>query len=213
MRLPAYEVFNGSTHLIGVGLAILALQILMRAAEGTLAVAAFALYGSTLVLLYLMSSTYHLLSVTPDAKKLLGLLDRTSIYLVVAGTYTPPALLLFGARWGLAFLAVVWALAFTGIVLSVTKPGMRPGAVTGLYVGMGWLGVLAVKPLLDAVPLDGLLWLLAGGVVYTIGAVIYVTQKVNPWPRFVGAHGVWHLFVLAGSFAHFVFMLAYVAAA
>lgn len=200
------EIANAITHGLGVALSIaafIALVLLARAYGTTLHVVSVAVYGATLVLLYSASTLYHSLSNT-RACKVFKIIDHASIYLLIAGTYTPFTLVTLRGPWGWSLFGVVWGLAVLGVALEALWV-YRPKWVSGVvYLGMGWLIVVAIKPLLAALPPTGWQLLLAGGLAYTFGVVFYVLKKV-PY-----MHAVWHLWVLAGSACHFFAVLLYV---
>ena len=202
------EKFNSVTHLVGAALAIAALSILVTVAtlEGDITkVVSFAIYGSTLVLLYGFSTIYHSIR-NRRAKAILQKLDHNAIYLLIAGTYTPIALVTLNGTWGWTLFGISWALALIGIAQELTLGRKTRRLSMVLYVLMGWLALVALQPLVEAMPLPGLAWLVGGGVVYSGGIYFYA----------LGDHckhynGIWHLFVLGGSVCHFFCMLLYVA--
>ncbi len=200
------EIANAVLHGLGValGIAALAVLVVLSAIRGTAwHVVATSVYGATLVLLYLCSTLYH--AAAPSGpKQLFEIFDHAAIYLLIAGTYTPFALVTVGGAWGWSIFGLVWGLAAVGVVVQVVFPGRMRGLMTGLYVAMGWLVVVAAKPLLESLPPAGLAWLLGGGVVYSAGVFFYYKK------RFAFSHAVWHLFVLGGSVCHFFAILLYV---
>lgn len=204
------EPFNAVSHGVGALAAVVGLVYLVWTAEGALARTSFALYGASLILLYLASTLYHGLPVGPEGQRVLRRIDHSAIYLLIAGSYTPVCLLAAPPAWGWSIFGVVWGLALTGIVLRNLGPTMPRWLYTMLYIAMGWTAVVAVGPLIDTFSWAALAWLVAGGLAYTIGAVLYATEWPDILPRHVGSHGIWHLFVLAGSVFHFVFIAAYV---
>ena len=166
--------------------------------------ASFAVYGATLVLLYLFSTLYH--SVRGRAKGVLRKLDHCAIYLLIAGTYTPFALVTLRGAWGWSIFGAVWGLAVVGIVQECwLARGARPVSLA-IYLVMGWLALVAFVPLLDALQWRGMLWVAAGGLVYTAGIAFYLLDERVPH-----FHGIWHLFVLGGSATHFSAVVALVA--
>lgn len=202
------ERFNAISHLIGAALAVSGLSILMTLAvqQGSLLKGlSFGVYGATLVLLYGFSTLYHAVR-TPHVKAVLQKLDHHAIYLLIAGTYTPIALVTLQGTWGWTLFGLIWGLAVAG-VLQEHFLGRRTRKLSLLlYALMGWLVVIAWKPLNQALPAGGMAWLLAGGLAYSAGVYFYVqSHKVRH------GHGIWHLFVLAGSLCHFLCMLLYVA--
>jgi hemolysin III len=205
------DPISGLTHGASTLLALAGLVVLLVVSPPNwLARAALLAYGLSLVLLFAASSTYHLVKTSPARELLLRKLDHTAIFLLIAGTYTPVcAIVLSGAlRWGL--LAVIWSLAAAGIALKFAFMRMPRWLSVVIYVAMGWLGVIGLGPLFQRVPLAGIGWLVAGGLLYTAGAVVYATKRLNFFPGIFGFHEVWHLFVSAASAAHFVFVLTYV---
>jgi hemolysin III len=208
------DPFPGLSHLFGVVLSAAGLVVLLVAADGRpLHVIGFAVYGATLILLYLASTLAHCVHCSPRAEDRLERFDYAAIFLLIAGTYTPVCLVTLRGVWGWAILAAEWAMAALGIVSVVAFRTLKSWPRVLIYLCMGWLAVAAAVagPLLSALPAGGLAWLLAGGVAYSLGAVVFITDRPNLWPgRFV-AHDLWHVMVLAGSACHFVLMLRFVA--
>lgn len=200
------ERFNALTHLVGAVLAFVgavALIVLAMLDGDPWKLASVSIYGATLVLLYSISTLYH--SLRGRAKNILRELDHHSIYLLIAGTYTPFCLVTLRGPWGWTLLGVVWSLAMLGIFQeSRSKGGARILSVV-IYVVMGWAALAAIAELLHALGPAGFFWLLAGGLFYTFGIVFYVIDT-----RLTHAHGIWHLFVIAGSASHYVAILRYV---
>ena len=197
------ERFNSISHLVGAVLALIGATVLvtLASAEGSAPrIVSFSIYGVTLFLLYLFSTLYH--SLRGRAKQVFQTLDHHAIYLLIAGTYTPFTLLALQGATGWWMFGAVWSLALLGIVLdSLPRKGPRILALF-IYLGMGWLVLFALDPLIAALPPGGFWWLLAGGLFYTVGIVFYVLDNRHPW-----CHGIWHLFVLAGSISHYVTIL------
>ncbi|GAB7127240.1 PAQR family membrane homeostasis protein TrhA [Amantichitinum ursilacus] len=200
------ERFNGYSHLVGAILSVIGLVVLVVYSSiysDAWKIVSTAIYGATLVLLYTISTLYH--SLRGPAKAVFQRLDHCAIYLLIAGSYTPFALVTLRGPWGWTLFGVNWALAVIGIVQELWI-GKRTRLFSMLiYVLMGWLVVFAFKPLMAALPPAGLYWLAAGGVVYTVGIVFFLfDEKVKHF------HGIWHLFVLAGSACQFVSIFGYV---
>ncbi len=201
------ERFNGYTHLGGALLATAGATVLivLAALKGDpWRITAFAVYGATLVFLYAASTLYH--STRGRAKAVLRKIDHTAIYLLIAGTYTPFTLVTLNGAWGWTLFGLVWGLAIVGIVqeLLLARGARIPSLV--IYLVMGWLAVIAVVPLTESLGWAGLAWMAAGGVIYTAGIVFYVfDEKVRHF------HGIWHLFVLAGSIVHYAAVVLFVA--
>jgi hemolysin III len=200
------ERFNAFTHLIGAILALIgsAVLIVLAAREGDFwKLVSISIYGATLVLLYSLSTLYH--SMRGRAKAILRKLDHHSIYLLIAGSYTPFCLVTLRGPWGWTLLGIVWSLAVIGSAEEFRpKRDSRIFSII-LYALMGWMVLVALNPLIKALGPMGLFWLVAGGLFYTIGIAFYALSK-----RMTHAHGIWHLFVLAGSGAHYIAILRYV---
>jgi hemolysin III len=200
------EIANSITHGLGVVLSIAGLAVLAAFASlhGTVwHVVSSCIYGATQILLYTASTLYHSIPL-PRAKAVLRIFDHSAIFLLIAGTYTPFALVNLRGPWGWSLLAVVWTLALAGIAMQGILIRQK-ALVTALpYVGMGWVAIIGIKPMLDAVAPGGLALLLAGGLAYTLGVFFYV------WRRLPYHHAIWHLFVLAGSAFHYFAVLFYV---
>jgi len=201
------ELAHSVTHGVGLALSVAGLVVLvvLTARTGDLwRIVACAIYATTLVMLYAASTLYHALSIT-RARPVFHVLDHSAIFLLIAGTYTPFALVTLRGPWGWTILGIVWGIAIAGVTLKAVFGPRWPILSTALYIGMGWTVVIAVKPLLAAAPAGALAWLLAGGLAYTGGVTFYA------WTRLRYSHAVWHLFVLAGSICHYIAVLRYVA--
>lgn len=201
------EIFNSVTHLVGSLFAAAGLVVLVVAGVRTAdpwKIGSFAVYGVALVALYLFSTLYHSLDGRP--KRVFRKLDHTSIYVLIAGTYTPFALVSLRGPLGYALFGVVWTLAAAGILQEFLMRRRLRGLSVFLYLFMGWLAVLAFVPLLRAIGWAGMIWLFAGGVLYTAGVFFYLVDE-----KYAHSHGVFHLFVLGGSVLHFVVVLRFIA--
>lgn len=200
------EKFNAWTHLAGGVLALIgAVWLLALAAmDGDLTkIVSVAIYGFTLVLLYSASTLYH--SVRGRAKTIMQKLDHLSIYLLIAGSYTPFCLVTLRGSWGWWLFGIVWSLAVIGMLQEIKPRSEARVLSVVIYAVMGWIVLVAVKPLLAALGTAGFSWLVAGGVLYTVGIIFYAyDQRFRHW------HGIWHLFVMAGSLLHFVAILRHV---
>lgn len=200
------EVFNSITHGIGALLSIAALVLLVVYAKSygnANHVVSFAIFGGTLILLYSASTLYHSFQ-NPRIKKAFKILDHSCIYLLIAGTYTPFLLVALSGKLGWTMLGVIWLLALAGVVLKVFFVHRFKIISTIAYVLMGWIIVLAIKPLVDSLPWGGIVWLIAGGLSYTLGVIFYL------WKSLPFNHAIWHLFVLGGSVCHFFAVFFYV---
>lgn len=209
-RLPPSEVFNLASHLAGALAALVGLVWLVSRASGALATAAVAVYGASLVVLYSASTLHHAIPPTPGRRHVLRRLDHVSIYLLIMGTYAPPCLLALPRNVGLPILGVVWAAGLVGITLKIFRPFTGRWVTIAMYVAMGWAVVAAIPFAWQSLAGPGVALLLAGGIVYTVGAVVYATQKPDPFPRHLGFHGVWHIMVIVASVLHFWFIARYV---
>ncbi|WP_455204347.1 PAQR family membrane homeostasis protein TrhA [Kaarinaea lacus] len=200
------EKLNSITHLLGAiaGLAGMVVLVVMASLKGDpWKVVSFSIYGATLFLLYLISTLYH--SLRGKAKNVFQVLDHQAIYLLIAGTYTPFTLVSLRGAWGWSLFGTIWGIAVLGMVIDALPFKGRRIIPVIIYIIMGWLILIALKPMLAALPWEGFKWLAYGGALYTIGIVFFALSD-----RFTYAHGIWHLFVLAGSISHFVAIYIYV---
>lgn len=217
-RLPGLgwlrEPINALTHAVGVVLGAAGLVLLLVLADGDpLRTASAVVYGVSLIVLYLASTLLHALRVGSRTLRALRIFDHAAIFVLIAGSYTPLTLVTLQERngtLGWSLFGVVWGLALLGVLFKLVWIGAPRWISTGLYLLLGWLAVLAIGPLFAALPAPALGWLLAGGLAYSVGAVVYATQRPNPVPGVFGYHEIWHLFVLAGSAFHFVLIARYV---
>ena len=205
-RISREELVNSLTHGFGLTLSIAGFAVLLILAildGGALRIVSCSVYGFTLVLLYTASTLYH--SARPGSlKNALQVLDHSSIYLLIAGTYTPVTLVILRGAWGWTLFGLVWGVSLLGILLRIFFARYFNAVSIGLYVLTGWLVVIAIKPLLADVPLHGLLWIMAGGLFYMLGIVFYA------WRKLPYNHAVWHVCVLGGSVCHYFAILFYV---
>jgi len=208
------EPANALTHLIGLVLAIAGMVTLIVVSVGDpWRLASALVFGASMVLLYSASTLLHGVRAGPGVIKRLRVFDHAAIFVLIAGTYTPITLVslrVVSPAWSWALFGTVWGLALLGVLFKVLWIGAPRWLSVALYVALGWLAVVALAPLLAALPLGALVWLLAGGLFYTGGAIIYARKRPDPWPDTFGFHALWHLFVLAGTACHFVMVLAYV---
>lgn len=199
------EIANSITHGIGaaLGVAALALLVVFGSIRGDAwRIVGFSIYGATLIVLYISSALYHALT-APRAKRVFWALDHSSIYLLIAGTYTPVILATMRDAWGWTIFGLIWAMAAGGIVFRIFASGKLKLISVLLYVAMGWLAIIAIEPMVRMLPAGLIAWLLVGGACYTLGVAFYL------WKRLPFGHAVWHLFVLAGSISHFFGMMLY----
>ena len=203
---PKEEKLNVISHAIGLVLSVLALVLLVvySAKEGSAwHIVSFSIYGASLIVLYSASTFYHY-SKTPKLRHRLNVFDHAAIYVLIAGTYTPFTLVVLKGWVGWTIFGVSWGLALTGIILKLFFTGRYDKISTIAYVLMGWLIIFAIKPLVNNLPFEGFMWLLSGGIFYTIGALLYSIKKLNY------NHAIFHIFVLLGSFSHFIAVFFYV---
>lgn len=202
------EIANSISHGAGLLAAIIGIPVLIvhAARHGdAIFIAACSLFSLTIVLMYFASTLYHALPVG-KAKRVFKVLDHSSIYLLIAGTYAPFTLGVLRGPWGWTLFGIVWGLAVAGVALKASGKASNPILSTAVYLLMGWVVVIAVNPLFTRVPTAGLLWLLAGGLCYTGGVVFFATDSQLRY-----GHAVWHLFVLAGTVCHYFAVLWYAA--
>jgi hemolysin III len=200
------EIANSITHGIGAALATAALVILVvfAAIRGDAwQVVSFSIYGVSLIVMYTSSTLYHAFS-NPKVKNYFRIMDHSSIFLLIAGTYTPITLIsLRGTGWGWTIFGIIWGLAILGIVFKLAFWGNLEKLSVVFYILMGWLVVIAIKPMVTNLPMGLLIWIAIGGLCYTLGIIFYA------WTKLPYSHAIWHLFVLAGSISHFFGILLY----
>jgi hemolysin III len=200
------ELANSITHGVGLALSVagfIILLVLSIMKGSAWHIAGCGVFGVTLILAYLASTLYHSLH-RSKIKGVLQILDHSAIYLLIAGTYTPFTLVSLRGLWGWTLFGLVWTLSVAGIIFKFLHGDRYKIISTVGYVALGWIAVIAIKPLFAAVPTGGIAWLLAGGLCYTVGVVFFA------WKRLPFSHAVWHVFVLAGSICHYFAVLFYV---
>ena len=200
------EQANFITHAAGLILALGAVYFLLQTTNSSsdeLRKISFSIYGLTVIFLFASSTCYHATSAFP-LKRVLQIVDHIAIYFLIAGTYTPFLMVPLRGNWGWTLLIIIWTLAIGGSILKLWYTGKYQRISTAVYLGMGWLAVVAIKPMVASVPAVGLMWLVIGGLCYTVGVYFYNKRS---W-RF--HHAIWHLFVLAGSSCHFIAISKYI---
>ncbi len=200
------EIANSITHGIGVLLAIIGLVAMMITAGkyGTAShIVSSSIFGATLILLYLASTLYHSIPGV-RVKQILKTIDHSAIFLLIAGSYTPFVLVSLRGAWGWSLFGTIWGLAIAGIVIQLTPLAKIKVLSVGLYLAMGWVAIIAVKPMVAALNMSGFTLLLLGGITYSIGVIFYA------WKKLPYGHAIWHLFVLGGSIFHFFTVYYYV---
>ena len=210
MYTKGEDIANSITHGLGILFGIVALVILLVFSinkEDTISIVAFSIYGACLILMYLSSTLYHSIK-NEKAKRILRVFDHSSIYLFIAGTYTPIALLTMEGKLRIGIMIGIWSIAIFGVIFKITTFGKfdkYKGISLAIYIGMGWLSIFTIKPMIRMTSLNFFLWILGGGLVYTIGTIFYSIKKI-PYN-----HAIWHLFVLGGTVLHFMGIFLYLA--
>jgi hemolysin III len=206
MAFKVRDPISAFTHLAGAAAAVVGLFILLslndeHSLPGTISLV---VYGASLFIMFASSTTYHFVTAGPHVVQILRKVDHSAIYLLIAGTYTPFCVIAFSGFWQTGFLALIWLLAIAGIIVKVFFIHAPRWVTAGVYVIMGWMSVFATRDMLQALPANTMLWLLAGGLIYTAGAVVYITKRFDFIPGVLGFHEVWHGFVLLGAATHFM---------
>ena len=216
MQITIREPGSALTHFIAMLLAAFAAAPLLTKAAlyaGRESIIALSIFCVSMILLYGASATYHSLNLSERPLRIFRKIDHMMIFILIAGSYTPICLTVLGGKLGYTLLAVIWGLALFGMILKACWITCPKWFSSVIYIAMGWACVAVFGPLLQVLPTAAFLWLLAGGIIYTIGGVIYALKLplFNAKHEFFGSHEIFHLFVMAGSFCHFIFMYCYVA--
>ncbi len=204
---------SGLTHFIGAILAIVGLILLIYKSVDPVRpwhLVTFSVFGTGLILLYTTSTLYHWLPFSEKGIQRMRRLDHMMIFILIAATYTPICLIPMRGPWGWSLFGSIWGLATLGILLKFFWLQAPRWFSTMIYILMGWLVVVGIWPLIQALKLGGFMWVLIGGLFYTVGAIIYALKKPDPWPNIFGFHEIFHIFVMLGSFSHFWVMYRYV---
>jgi len=205
---------SGLTHFIGAILSVVGLILLIYKSVDPVKpwhLVTFSVFGAGLILLYTSSTLYHWLPFSEKGIQRMRRLDHMMIFILIAATYTPICLIPMRGPWGWSLFGSVWGLATLGILLKFFWLQAPRWFSTMIYILMGWLVVVGIWPLIQALKLGGFMWVLIGGLFYTVGAIIYALKKPDPWPNIFGFHEIFHIFVMLGSFSHFWVMYRYVA--
>ncbi|HEY9151929.1 MAG TPA: hemolysin III family protein [Anaerolineales bacterium] len=206
------EPVNGLTHFFAAIVGVIGLIVLIVLGwKNILKEISFSVYGISLILLFAASATYHMVKAGPKIIEKLRKIDHSAIYVLIAGTYTPFCMVMFQGFWKWGLLALVWSLAVLGVALEVVLIKAPRWLRTGVYILMGWLCIAAIGEMLKVLPAGALVWLFTGGVIYTLGAIVYATKMLNFFPGKFGFHEVWHIFVILGAVAHFIAIAVYIA--
>jgi hemolysin III len=204
---------SGLTHFFAAILAVVGLIVLLILGYGEPSKEiTLLIYGLSLILMLSASATYHLVNAKPAILVWLRKMDHTSIYLLIAGSYTPICVHFFTGFWRDGFLAIIWGIALVGIIVKLFVIRAPRWVTAGIYLLMGWLSILAIGEMLTRMPAPALIWLALGGLAYTLGAIVYMLKKPDFIPGVFGFHEVWHIFVILGCLAHFILIAVFVAA-
>ncbi len=213
MNLKIKEPFSAVSHAIGAIFSVVALILLIRESVNPIKpwhIVSFSIFGSGMFLLYTASTLYHWLSVSSKLEQKLRTLDLAMIHVLIASTYTPVCLIPLRGAWGWSLFGVIWGLALFGILLKLFWKNLPVWFSITFYIFMGWLSIIAIVPMVRALEVGAIIWIFIGGFFYTVGAIILGLDKPNPFPKIFGAHELWHVFVLLGSFSHFMCMYNYI---
>jgi hemolysin III len=217
MVLRLREPVNGAIHCLGALLAVVGLVLLLVQSAGPVVkpwhMVTFSIFGAALIGLYLTSTLYHWLPLAADGIRRMRKLDHTMIFVLIAATYTPVCLIPLRGPWGWTLFGIVWSIAILGTIFKLFWLTAPRWLSTTIYVGMGWVALVAIWPLVQTMEVGGLVWLAAGGLFYSVGAVIYGLKRPNPVPGWFGFHEIFHVFCVLGSASHFWMMYRYVALA
>jgi len=194
---------------IAAGFGLAALLVIGR--DSLAKQASLLIYGAALILMFSASAAYHLIRAKPQAAQILRKLDHSAIYLLIAGTYTPICIHYFTGFWRWGILAIIWFMAIAGIIVKMFVIRAPRWASTAVYLAMGWLCLMGIRVMLAEMPMSALIWLLLGGILFSVGALVYVTKRPDFYPGVFGFHEVWHIFVILGCLSHFIVVAGYVA--
>jgi len=208
------EPVSGLTHFFAAIAALIGLIVSLVLGWGQVGkTISLAVYGSSLVLLFAASASYHLIKARPNVVKALRKFDHSAIYLLIAGTYTPICFNMFEGFWKWGMLAIIWGLAIIGIAIKSFVINIPRWLTAMIYVAMGWLCILAIGEMIAHMPTWALIWLTIGGIIYTMGAIVYATKALDFFPGVFGFHEVWHIFVILGALAHYISIAWFIAPA
>jgi hemolysin III len=207
------EPVSGLTHLGAAVAAVMGLIALLIIGRGDpTKEISLLIYGVSLIMMFAASATYHMVDLGPGVGARLRKLDHSTIYILIAGTYTPICVHFFSGFWSWGVLVLIWTMALAGVIVKLFVIKEPRWMRAGVYLVMGWLGLLAIPEILRIMPAGAIALLLLGGVLFTLGAVIYVLKKPDPWPGVFGFHEIWHIFVITACLAHYIVIAAFVAA-
>jgi len=206
------EPVNGLTHFFTALVAVFGLVALLVISRNDVGKqVSLAIYGVSVILLFSASATYHMVNAKPKVLEVLRKFDHTAIYLLIAGSYTPICYNMFSGFWKWGMLVIIWSFALIGLIIKLFFIKAPRWTSAGVYLVMGWMVIFAIKEMLIRLPIGALILLSAGGIIYTIGAIVYITKIFDFIPNKFGFHEVWHIFVILGALAHFLAIAMYVA--
>ncbi len=206
------EPISAITHLGAASISFIGLIILIVLGWGdTQKMITFSIYGISLILMFTASGTYHMVIARDSIILNLRKLDHSAIYLLIAGTYTPICIYFFSGFWQYGMLILIWSLAFIGIAVKLFVINAPRWITAGVYLIMGWLAIMGVQEILNTMPTASIIWLVLGGLFYSVGAIIYITKFMDLLPGTFGFHEVWHIFVILGAFSHYFVILKFIA--
>jgi len=207
------DPLSGFTHFIGICLAVVGLVLLILESSDPVKpwhIATFCVFSVGMILLYLASTLYHWLPLSKAGSRRLKRFDHMMIFVMIAASYTPICLIPLRGPLGWSLFGAIWGIAALGLFFKVFWIQAPRWLSTVIYVLMGWLAVVAIVPMARVLQTGAIFWLINGGVLYTLGAIIYAVKRPNPWPSVFGFHEIFHVFVMAGSFSHFMMMYSYI---
>lgn len=207
MKIRFREPASGFSHLFGALLSVAALAVLLYVAivnRNVWEIVSFSIFGASMILLYSASATYHLVNGSQKVIRVLRKLDHSMIFVLIAGTYTPICLMLLRGPIGYALLSIIWSCAILGIIFKMFFLNVPRWLYTSVYIIMGWMAIFVIVPLYHAAGWKAILWLILGGIFYTVGGVIYGLKRPNIIPKWLGFHEIFHILIILGTISHFV---------
>jgi hemolysin III len=214
MERKLREPVNALTHLIAAVFSLIGLLALIYFGWGDLTkIITFSIYGISLILLFTASGIYHAVSGSESSITKLRKFDHSAIYLLIAGTYTPICIHFFEGFWQYGMVILIWSLAIIGVLVKLIVINAPRWVTAGIYLLMGWLAIIGIQEIFRSMPIAAIIWLFLGGLMYTFGAIIYITKKLDIKPGVFGFHEVWHIFVILGAFSHFFVVFRFIAIA
>jgi len=214
MERKLREPVNALTHLIAAVFSLIGLLALIYFGWGDLTkIITFSIYGISLILLFTASGIYHAVSGSESSITKLRKFDHSAIYLLIAGTYTPICIHFFEGFWQYGMVILIWSLAIIGVLVKLFVINAPRWVTAGIYLLMGWLAIIGIQEIFRSMPIAAIIWLFLGGLMYTFGAIIYITKKLDIKPGVFGFHEVWHIFVILGAFSHFFVVFRFIAIA